>query len=154
MSANVGGYIRGPWWRYLTDAEDETRRCYVIAWGNLVKTPSEKFNDLRCVKFAIKTGRGAGRAEKHLVCTAYGENICTAVMRSLEKGDVVFAAGTWVEKLKAKTKKGVHPTYEMQVHFIVSLDHVALAHDIYNTPAIMDMIRRRKDDAPDDWLSD
>ncbi len=151
---NVGGYLRGPWWRYLSDDETETRRCYVIAWGHIVKQPSEKFKDLRSIKFVIKTGRGAGREEKHLVCVGYGEQIATIVMRAMEKGDIVLCAGTWVEKLKSKTKKGVKPTYEMRVNIIVPMELVGFLLDMYSTPAIMGAVEARQNEDADVWESD
>jgi len=154
MSANVGGYLRGPWWRYQTDDEDQTRRCFVIAWGNIVKEPSEKFKDLRSIKFVIKTGRGAGRSEKHLVCVGYGEQMSAVVMRAMEKGDVVFVAGTWVEKMKSRTKKGIHPTYEMRVNFIIPMGLVGFLLDLYATPAITGAVEEHRNGEADVWESD
>lgn len=155
MSANVGGYIRGPWWRYLSDDETETRRCYVIAWGNIVKDPIDTFEkDCRLVKFAIKTGRGAGREEKYLVCVGLGKKMAAVVMRAMEKGDVVLVAGTWVEKMKTKTRKGIHPTYECQVNFIIPQGLLGFLLDLYSTPAITDAIKARQEEDADVWESD
>lgn len=153
MSANVGGYIRGPWWRYQDEPNEKTRRCFVVAWGNIVRAPEEKYKDLRIIRFAIKTGRGAGRSEKHLVCVSYGERLTAVVMRALEKDDVVFCAGTWVETTY-KTKKGEKPSYEMRVNFIFPLGLVGFLLDLYGTPAAQQMIADREDEAPDEWESD
>lgn len=153
MSANVGGYLRGPWWRYLSDDEEKTRRCYVIAWGHIVKEPSEKFKDLRSIKFVIKTGRGSGRTEKHLVCVGYGERTSAVVMRAMEKDDVVFCAGTWVEK-QSKTKKGIHPTYEMRVNFIIPMGLIGFLLDLYSTPQITGAVEGRRNEDADVWESD
>ena len=154
MSANVGGYLRGPWWRYQGEEETETRRCFVVAWGNIVADPSEKYKDLRVIRFAIKTGRGAGRTEKHLVCVGYGERTSAVVMRAMEKGDVVFCAGTWVEKLKSKTKKGIKTTYEMRVNFIIPMGLIGFLLDLYSTPYISGKVEERKNEEADVWESD
>ena len=151
---NRGGYLRGPWWRYDNDDETETRRCYVVAWGNIVRQPSETFKDLRSIKFVIKTGRGAGRNEKFLVCTSYGESLNTVIMAAMERDDIVFCAGTWVERLKSKTKKGVKPTYEMRVHFIVPLALVEFMLEMYSNPNIGKMIEDYKNEDADVWESD
>lgn len=153
MSANVGGYIRGPWWRYQNEPEEKTRRYFVIAWGNIVNDPKETFKDLRRVRFAIKTGRGAGRSEKHLVCTAFGERIPTMVMRALERGDVVLVCGTWVET-QSKTKKGVKPTYECRVNFILPLELVGFLMNLNALPELQQMIENRMDEEADVWESD
>lgn len=154
MSMNAGGYLRGPWWKYVTDDEEKTRRCYVVAWGNIVNQPKEAFKNVRSLRFAIKTGRGAGRTEKHLVCVAFGENLCSAVMRSMEKGDVVVVFGTWTEKLQSKTKKGIKPTYEMRVNFIIPMEVVYKAMVLLSTPQIGDILNQYNNDAPDRWESD
>lgn len=153
-TTNVGGYLRGPWWNYTGDDETKTRRCFVIAWGNIVMQPTDSFKETRAVKFVIKTGRGAGRSEKHLVCMGYGEMISTTVMRAMEKGDVVFVAGTWVEKLKSKTKKGIKPTYEMQVHFIIPQGLIGFLLDLYSTPTITGAVEARQNEDADVWESD
>lgn len=153
-TTNVGGYLRGPWWNYTGDDETKTRRCFVIAWGNIVLQPTESFKDTRAVKFVIKTGRGAGRSEKHLVCMGYGEMISTTVMRAMEKGDIVLVAGTWVEKLKSKTKKGIKPTYEMQVHFIVPQEAIALLLNVLSLPQITEALKQWENADADVWESD
>ena len=153
MSANIGGYLRGPWWRYQDTDDEKTRRCYVIAWGNIVTDPEEKFEKLRLIRFAIKTGRGAGRNEKHLVCVGYGERVSAVVMRAMEKGDVVFCAGTWVETTY-KTKKGVKPMYEMRVNFIFPMGLVGFLLDLYTTPAVKQMVEERQNEDADVWESD
>ena len=153
MSANVGGYIRGPWWRYQDEPNEKTRRCFVVAWGNIVRAPEEKYKDLRIIRFAIKTGRGAGRNEKHLVCVSYGERLTAVVMRALEKDDVVFCAGTWVETTY-KTKKGEKPMYEMRVNFIFPLGLVGFLLDLYAAPAARQMIAEHQNEDADTWESD
>lgn len=154
MSANIGGYLRGPWWRYNREDETKTRRCFVIAWGNIVKDPAEKFKDLRSIKFAIKTGRGAGRNEKHLVCVGFGERISTVIMRAMERGDVVLIAGTWVEKLDTKTKKGIHPTYECHVNFIIPQGLIGFLLDLYASPQAQKIVEDRKNEDADPWESE
>lgn len=154
MSANVGGYLRGPWWRYQSDDETKTRRCFVIAWGNIVNEPSEKFKDLRSIRFAIKTGRGAGRNEKHLVCVGYGERLSTVVMRAMEKGDIVLCAGTWVESMQSKTKKGVKATYEMRVNFIIPFGLIGFLLDLYSMPDMQNKVEDYHNEDADVWESD
>lgn len=146
--------MRGPWWRHKGDDETETRRCYVIAWGNIVKNPRETYKDLRSIKFAIKTGRGAGREEKYLVCVAYGEQQSTVIMSAMEKGDVVCVFGTWVERMKSKTKKGIKPTYECRVNFIIPQGLVAFLLDMYATQDIKKMVEDYKNADADVWESD
>lgn len=153
MSANIGGYIRGPWWRYMTDDEGKTRRCFVIAWGNIVNDPKETYKDLRKIRFAIKTGRGAGRKEKHLVCVAYGERTPAVVMRALDKGDVVLVCGTWVE-IQSMTKKGPKPTYECRVNFILPLGLVGFMLDLYGAPEAQRMVEERRNEEMDPWEGD
>lgn len=152
MSENIGGYLRGPWWRYRNDNET-TRRCFVIAWGEIVKHPEEKYKDLRIIRFVIKTGRGAGRAEKHLVCVSYGERQSAVIMRALEKGDAVFCAGTWVETQIKTKKKGLHPAYEMQVNFIFPFGLVGFLLDLYSTPQIRGALEERANEEADPWES-
>ena len=154
MSANVGGYLRGPWWRYVGSDKETTKRCFVIAWGNIVAEPNERFKDLRSIRFAIKTGRGAGRSEKHLVCAGYGERMSTVVMRAMEKGDIVLVCGTWTENVESKTKKGVKPTYECKVNFIFPLSLVGFLLDLYCTPAIRKMVDEHKGGEADPFESD
>ena len=138
---NHGGYLLGPWWRYTDDEETETRRCYVVAWGNIVNEPQDNYKKgLRSIKFSIKTGRGAGRNEKHLVCAAYGEKHTAVVMRAMERGDIVLCAGTWVEHLKVKTKKGIKKTYEMQVNFIIPFGLITFLLDLYVMPEFQQKI--------------
>lgn len=150
MSANVGGYLRGPWWKYIDRDDEKTRRCFVLAWGNVVKAPEEKYEDLRSVRFVIKTGRGAGRSEKHLLCVVYGDRTASVVMRAMERGDVVFLAGTWVEKM-SKTKKGMRPTYECRVSIIIPMGLIGFLLDLYSTPQAQKMIEDRRNEAPDVW---
>ncbi len=154
MSANVGGYLRGPWWTCERDAETQTRRCFVIAWGNIVTQPKEKFRETRAVQFAIKTGRGAGRSEKHLVCVCFGETHSAVVMRAMEHGDVVLVCGTWVERLKSRTKKGIKPTYECRVNFIIPQGLLAFLLDLYSTPSITSAVEERQNEDSDVWESD
>ncbi len=155
MSKNLGGYLRGPWWRYMNDEENSVRRCYVIAWGQIVKEPIDLFQkNLRSIRFVIKTGRGAGRNEKHLLCVGYGDKMATVIMRAMEKGDVVLCAGTWVEREKVKTKKGVHPIYEMQVHFVVPLGIVPFILDLYASDEIQGVIENYRNADADVWESD
>lgn len=154
MSFNVGGYLRGPWWRYTGDDETETRRCYVIAWGYIVMNPQETYKNMRSVKFVLKTGRGAGRAEKYLVCRAYGEQICTVIASAMEKGDIVCILGTWTESLKSKTKKGVKPTYECRANFIIPQGLVGFLMDMYSTEGIKNFIEEYKNADSDVWESD
>ena len=146
--------MRGPWWRYQNDEEEKTRRCFVIAWGNIVIEPSEKYRELRSVKFVIKTGRGAGREERHLVCVGYGENLCTVIMRAAEKGDIVLVCGTWTEKLKSHTKKGIRSTYECQVRFVLPLEYVGFIYELYALPDIQQRIAERENEDADIWESD
>lgn len=152
MSANIGGYLRGPWWKYNEDAE-KTRRCFVIAWGNIVKVPKESYKDIRSVKFAIKTGRGAGRNEKYLVCVARGETIPSVVMRALELGDIVLVCGTWVE-YETRTKKGIKPTYEAHINFILPLGLVRFLLTLYASPRAQEMVDEVENAEPDVWESD
>lgn len=153
-SPNVGGYLRGPWWRYPgRDDETKTRRCFVIAWGAVVKEPSERYKDLRIIRFVIKTGRGAGRDEKHLVCVGYGERLSAVIMRALEKHDVVFCAGTWVETV-TKTKKGEKPLYEMRVNFIIPFGLIGFLLDLYSTDGIQKLIDEYNNEAPDPFEQD
>lgn len=154
MSANVGGYIRGPWWKYLDDDDSKTRRCFVVAWGNIVNEPKESFKDTRAVKFAIKTGRGAGRNEKHLVCVCYGETQCSVVMRAMERGDVVLVCGTWTEKLLSRTKKGIKPTYECRVNYIIPQGLIAFLLNLYATPSITDAVKEHAEAEADPWEGD
>lgn len=154
MSANVGGYLRGPWWKYRDDDETQTRRCYVVAWGNIVNETREYYKETRAVKFAIKTGRGAGREEKHLSCVCYGDTNSSVVMRAMERGDVVLVCGTWTEKLKSRTKKGIKPTYECRVNFIIPQGLIAFLLDLYGTPSITDAVKERAEEESDPWEGD
>lgn len=154
MGVNVGGYIRGPWWRYLGDDETKTRRCFVDAWGYIIRDPEETYKNMRSVKFILKTGRGAGRNEKHLVCRAYGEGICAVIAAAMEKGDIVNIKGTWTESLQSKTKKGVHPTYECRVNFIIPQGLVGFLYDMYSTKGIKDFVESYKNADADVWESD
>lgn len=155
MSKNLGGYIRGPWWRSLGDEEKNVRRCYVIAWGHIVKEPIDLFRkNLRSIRFVIKTGRGAGRNEKHLLCVGYGDKLATTIMRAMEKNDIVLCAGTWVEREKVKTKKGVHPIYEMQVHYLIPLGIVPFVLDLYASEEMQDIVERYKNADADVWESE
>lgn len=154
MSTAPGGYIRGPWWQFTGDDESATRRCYVIAWGQIVTDPQEKYKDLRVIRFAIKTGRGAGRNEKHLVCVGYGEQLTAVIMRALERGDTVFVAGTWVEHQRVKTKKGIKQSYEMQVRFIVPQEAIALLLNVLSLPQITEALKQRENADADVWESD
>ena len=152
---SFGGYLRGPWWRYAGDDETETRRCFVIAWGNIVKDPQDNYKDgHRSIRFVIKTGRGANRSEKHLVCVAYGDRISAVIMRAMEKCDIVLCAGTWVEKLKVKTKKGIKKMYECQVNFIVPLDLVRFLLDLYSLPELQKSVADYRNAEADPWESD
>jgi len=149
-----GGYLRGPWWAYQGEDPYDIRRCFVIAWGRIVKQPHEMFQDMRCIQFVIKTGRGAGREEKHLVCEGTGEHISTVVMRAMDKNDAVLCAGTWVEKRNVKTKKGIKSMYKMEVHFIVPMGLVGFALDLYCLPELQKMVEQYKNEAADPWESD
>lgn len=153
MSAR-GGYLRGPWWRYQSDEEDKARRCYVAAWGTIVKMPKETFKDVRKIQFVIKTGRGAGRNEKYLVCVAFGETLAAVVMRAMEKGDTVLVCGTWVENLKSKTKKGIKTTYECRVDMVIPQGLVNFLLDLYSTPEIQRAVMERQNEEADPWESD
>ena len=171
----LGGYLRGPWWRYPgQDDETKTRRCFVAAWGNIVRDPNEKYrHNMRTARFIIKTGRGAGREEKHLVCVCYGETLSNTIVSALEKGDIVFLCGIWVET-SWKTKKGLKPHYECRVGFIIPLGFVGFILELFDASARMTMglpkfvyglymdeqLRQiaeknaEKDDEADPWESD
>ena len=130
-----GGYIRGPWWKYQSDDEERVRRCFVIAWGYIVKDPDERYSEKRnssLIRFVLKTGRGANRNEKHLVCVSWGEKETAIIMRSMEKGDLVLCAGTWVERAKKganlKTDK---PVYEMHTNYIVPVARISFLLELY-----------------------
>lgn len=153
MSKNVGGYIRGPWWRYNGKDDENTRRCFVIAWGHVVQHPEEWYRDLRMIRFVIKTGRGAGRNEKHLVCVAYGESTAEVIMRAMEKGDIVLVCGTWVEK-PYNTKKGPKVGYECRVNFIVPQELIGFLLDLYGTPQITKIVADRQNEDADVWEGD
>lgn len=154
MAQTGGGYLRGPWWRFRSDDETETRRCYVLAWGPIVKQPVDLYKKgLRSIRFVIKTGRGAGRNEKHLVCVCYGEKLSAVIMQAMERGDIVMALGTWVENLKPKTKKK-NPTYEMQVGFIVPLGLIGYLIDLYSTQEIQEAVERHRNEDADVWESE
>lgn len=154
-SSNHGGYLRGPWWKYPGEEGSATpiRRCFVIAWGDVVIDTEEEYKTARSVRFVIKTGRGAGRKEKHLVCVAYGETMSSVVMRAMEKGDTVFCAGTWVEKIYM-TKKGKKLGYEMQVHFIVPQGLIGFLLDLYSAPEAHRIAESRKNEEADVWEGD
>jgi hypothetical protein len=156
MSSNVGGYIRGPWWRYATDNELNTRRCFVIAWGQIVQKPVDKvnINNTRSVQFVIKTGRGAGRNEKHLACICYGDTLTAVVMRAMEKGDIVFVCGQWYE-LSYKNKKGESKMrYEARINFIIPLGLIHYLLELYVTDSIQDLVEAYRNADADVWESD
>lgn len=154
MGQNVGGYLRGPWWRYHSDEDARARRCFVVAWGHIVKQPKDQMhNDLRSIEFVIKTGRGSGRNEKHLVCKAYGETISAVVMRAMEKGDIVFVAGTWRE-YQYRNKKGDAMRYEAQVNFIVPLGLVEFLLELYSTNGVQQIVDNYRNADADVWESD
>lgn len=146
--------MRGPWWKYVTDKDEKVRRCFVVAWGNIVKAPKERYDDLRSVKFVIKTGRGAGREEKYLVCAAYGERLTSVIMSALGKGDIVLVCGTWTENLKSKTKKGIKTTYECRVNFIVPFELIGYLLDMYGSKDIQKMVEDYRNEDADVWESD
>lgn len=126
----------------------------MIAWGHIVKQPKDIMNhDLRTIQFVIKTGRGAGRNEKHLVCKAYGESIAAVVMRAMEKGDIVFVAGTWRE-FQYVSKKGPTMQYEAQVNFIIPFGLIAFLLDLYATDGVQKLIDDYKNEDADVWESD
>lgn len=151
---NVGGYLRGPWWRYLPDGEN-TRRCFVIAWGNICKEPKEIFrNDTSATHFLIKTGRGAGRNEKHLACVAYGERMANIVARSLQKGDIVICAGTWNETVRKNRKGKMVPVYDAKIDIIIPMSLIHSLMEMASTPEIYQAVNRWKDGAADPWESD
>lgn len=152
MGLNVGGYIRGPWWKYTEDKET-TRRCFVIAWGNVVKTPKEDYKDLRRVKFIIKTGRGAGRNERHLVCVSYGEMQSTVIMGAMEKGDIVLVFGTWIESVY-NTKKGRKTSYEMKVNFIIPQGLVFFLLNLYSAGNVQQIVDAYENEEADPFESD
>lgn len=109
---------------------------------------------MRSIRFVIKTGRGANRNERHLLCVSYGEDINTVIMAAMEKGDVVFCAGTWSER-EHKNKKGEKKrTYEMRVNFILPFALVGFLFDLYGTPSISDAVQARQDEDADIWESD
>lgn len=110
-------------------------------------------HDLRTIQFVIKTGRGAGRNEKHLVCKAYGESIAAVVMRAMEKGDIVFVAGTWRE-FQYVSKKGPTMQYEAQVNFIIPFGLIAFLLDLYATDGVQKLIDDYKNEDADVWESD
>lgn len=153
MSKNVGGYLRGPWWRYHSDDELKTRRCFVVAWGNIVKHPQETYTDMRRIKFVIKTGRGAGRNEKHLVCVNYGEQESAVIMRAMELGDIVLCFGTWIETV-SKTKKGTKPTYEMKVNFIIPQGLILFLLKLYSSGGVQQIVDAYDNADADVWESD
>lgn len=151
---NVGGYIRGPWWRNRGEEADGTRRCFVIAWGDVVRSPDEKYKDRRMVRFAVKTGRGADKSEKYLVCVAYGEQTADVIVRAIERGDVVLVCGTWVEK-PYENKKGKRiMRYECQVHYVIPQGLIGFLLDLYSTPQIAEQVKNRLEEEPDAWEGD
>lgn len=150
---NVGGYIRGPWWRYL-QKDEKTRRCFVAAWGNIVKEPRDKYESTNITRFIIKTGRGSGRNEKHLVCVAFGDRMARVIASACEKGDVVFVCGTWVETMRKNRHNEVVPVYECHTNIIIPMGLIGFLLDLYSTPEIRQAVNRYKDGASDPWESD
>lgn len=155
MSANVGGYLRGPWWQYKSrDPETKTRRCFVTAWGNIVREPSEKYESQSITRFVIKTGRGEGRNEKHLACCAYGDRMARVIANACEKGDVVFICGTWVETTRKNRNGKVVPVYECHVNIMIPMGLIGFLLDLYATPEIRKMVAEYKEADADPWESD
>jgi hypothetical protein len=154
MSANVGGYLRGPWWRYMTGDDEKTRRCFVVAWGNIVRAPSEKYESLNITRFVIKTGRGAGRNERHLACCAYGDRMARVIANACEKGDVVFLCGTWVETTRTNKKGKTVTVYECHTNILIPIGLIGFLLDLYCTPEIRQAVNRYKDGMQDPWESD
>lgn len=155
MSESGGGYLRGPWWQFRADDDTKTRRCYVIAWGPIVKNPVDLYKKgLRSIHFIIKTGRGAGRNEKHLKCVCYGEKLTAVIMQAMERGDHVLCCGTWVEQLQPHTKKK-NPIYEMQVSFILPLGLIGFLLELYlSSEAAKKALERHQNEDADDWYGD
>ena len=154
MSKAFGGYLRGPWWRYLSDDTAKTRRCFVIAWGEIIKEPIENFrNDVHSVQFAIRTGRGEGRNEKSLYCVAYGNTFVSLIAKAMERHDVVLLCGIWTER-KYKTKKGDSMSYECKVGFIIPQGLVAFLLDMYSSGKVQNMMDEYYNEDADVWESD
>lgn len=153
MSANVGGYLRGPWWKYNEDNET-TKRCFVVAWGNVVIEPSEKYLDKRITRFTIKTGRGAGRNERHLHCVSYGDRMARVIANACERGDVIFLAGTWVEITRKNKKGNLAQVYEARVNILIPMGLIGFLLDLYSTPEARQMVNRWRDGQSDPWESD
>lgn len=139
MSANVGGYLRGPWWRYMSKDDETVRRCFVAAWGNIVIEPSEKYENLNITRFVVKTGRGAGRNEKHLACCAYGDRMARIIANACEKGDVVFLCGTWVENTRKNRNGKVTPVYEARVNILIPMGLVGLMLELFSVGVKMEI---------------
>jgi hypothetical protein len=154
MSANVGGYLRGPWWRYISKDDEKVRRCFVAAWGNIVRAPSDKYESTNITRFVIKTGRGAGRNEKHLACCAYGDRMARVIASACEKGDVVLVCGTWVEMTRKNRKDEIVPVYECHVNIMIPMGLIGFLLDLYSTPEIRQAVNRYKDGAADPFESD
>ena len=152
MSANVGGYLRGPWWRYREDDEN-TKRMFVVAWGNIVIEPKDKYESMNITRFTIKTGRGAGRNEKHLHCCAYGDRMARVIANACEKGDVVFLCGTWVETTRKNRNGKIVPVYEAHVNILIPIGLIGFLLDLYSLPQLHQMISARKNEDSDPWES-
>lgn len=154
MSANVGGYIRGPWWRYVGSDDETTRRCFVVAWGNIVREPLERYQETSVTRFVIKTGRGAGRKEKHLACVSYGERLANVISKALERGDVVFCCGTWNEITRPNRNKKIVPVYEAVINILIPMGLIGFLLDLYSLPELHKLISDRNNDDADVWESD
>lgn len=153
-----GGYIKGPWWRFPGEDDDETRRCFVVAWGNLIRDPQETYKDSRHVRFVIKCGRGAGRSERYLVCDGWGQRMTATVMAAMEKNDVVLCAGQWKETIAVSKRKKTlgqrKPVYAMRVNFIIPMGLVAFLLELYSAPKVRKLVEDRKNEDADTWESD
>ena len=147
---NPGGYFRGPWWRYVGSDKETTRRCFVAAWGNIVKMPREKMGKVPhpefdeekrsdITYFVIKTGRGANRNEKHLSCYTCGDNDANRIARSSSKADIVLCLGTWTEEQKVNRKKQLVPVYQAKINFIINFGHIGFLHRLYEKHRRLEM---------------
>lgn len=134
--------------------DERVRRCFVVAWGNIVIEPGEKYESTSITRFVVKTGRGSGRSEKHLACVAYGDGMARVIASACEKGDVVFLCGTWVETTRRNRNGKVVPVYEAHVNILIPMGLIGFLLDLYCLPQLQKMVEERRNEDADVWESD
>lgn len=143
MSKGTGGYFTGKEFWGESEDPNRVRRAYAIAWGKVVKQPSEKDMGSGMQRVCIRY-----RAKRYIMLDAWGDGPAAKVMRNLTDGDYVFCVGQFVRQL-SNTKHGEKWTFSIHADIIFTAEMMGFLYRLLDSRILGELLA--PEDAPDEF---